>query len=198
MSNKPNALFMKLDGIERQLDKLYQKHWEPHWYNPWELVKNIPTSLEIIWRYKGSYTRNMKELYELVVLNVANPNNLVKYPTFCKYLNDESKAAWMNMMGIQAVFAVRLRISNYLITTDGTLVSADKLTKRSSSSSSSYINLVVEGERVNLNLAALVWKIFVNFDSKINEDLEFYFIDENVSNCALYNLGVKTPKYEKE
>lgn len=89
-TKKPNFLFEKLNKMEDKLNRLYQEHREPH-YNPWELAVNPVEGYELIWRYNNTYTRNMKELYEVVSTSIVNPEALVKYPTFCKYVCDEAK-----------------------------------------------------------------------------------------------------------
>lgn len=184
---KKNFLFNKLEDIENKVNKLYDEHREPQWYNPWELIKYKCKGLEIIWRYKGVYHRNMKELYELVSLNVVNPELLVKYPTFSKYLNDELKAAWMCTLGIQPVFIVPASPTNYSITTDGVFVSNDKLSRRNTRPYDSYTNFVVDGERINVNVALMVWQAFID-ENSTEEEKGFYFIDGDMSNTALNNL----------
>lgn len=98
------------------------------------------------------------------------------------------------MMGIQPVFAVKLVGSNYLITTDGVLVSHQKLSRRVNRPYDSFVNLVSEGERYNFNLASFIWQAFIDRDVN-NEDVPFYFIDGDMGNCALSNLERKTPRY---
>jgi hypothetical protein len=81
--------------------------------------------------------------------------------------------------------------TNYLITTDGELISKSKLTIRNRSYGGSYINVVLEGERVNANLADLMWEAFIDVDA---EPQSYYFVDGDYSNCAINNLELKIKK----
>jgi hypothetical protein len=79
-----SKLYEEIMELKFKINHLLKESSGTNFYNPWELVVRENSAMDIIWRHKKVYYKNLKNLFDIVKPDVS-------YPTFTKYLKDEDK-----------------------------------------------------------------------------------------------------------
>lgn len=175
----------ELRNLKREIVKGQNR--EPICYDPSDYITDME-DVELVLVFKGTYYKKKDAADLSKVLSMFNHE--LDSRKLRRLIDDKSKWNYLWALGIGTHYIKMTASDKYYICTDGNVLKKNLHPIRRNMYNS-YVEVVLNGERQNVNRAVMVFEYFVEDDIYENE---LYFISGDMSDCSIDNISRKTRK----